>query len=147
MIIKGRWKGAFIMIVLWSVAVSVTMFLIQNGADDPMLWISLLSSSIILGMGLVVYLGEYKLLAGVNTMSEQERSQYNMDEIASFMGMILVIESFVLFATLAVLWEILFFIAGILVFFAILIIAIVYININKKFKTDPQAKKLNFVQR
>jgi hypothetical protein len=147
MIIKGRWKGAFIMIVLWSIAVTVTALFFGDRIDEAMILISMLSSSFLLGIGMVIYLGEYMVLAGVNTMSEKERSQYNMDEITSFMGIILAIESFVIFVALACVWDVMYFVIGILVFLAILVVAIVYVNISNRFKTDPQAKKLYFVQR
>jgi hypothetical protein len=47
--------------------------------------------------GLIIYLGDSRLLAGFNVMTEQERSHYNMDKITSFTGVNCVLMSYTFF--------------------------------------------------
>jgi hypothetical protein len=97
MAIKGRTSGALILWVLWAAAAVFTAFLTPPGEAAGMIWVWFLFSAFITVLGLIVYLGHYMFLAGINTMTEKERSMYDLEKISSFMGIVLVSWSYLFF--------------------------------------------------
>ncbi|MCL1811037.1 MAG: DUF3784 domain-containing protein [Methanomassiliicoccaceae archaeon] len=129
MLIKERWRDALVLSLLWAGITAILFCLLRDSHSDSMLWMSLLFSLLLMSLGLVVYLGGAVLLAGFNTMTEEERSRYNMKEVTSFMGIFLILLSFVTFLMLI-------FFVFIVVFIAAVLVMLVYVNISKRFKTN-----------
>lgn len=127
MMIRERRKGALILGLLWLAAVGATILIFRSSFSGVFLWIFLPVTFILMILGLVVYLGGIMLLAGFNTMSDEERAGYDEKEVTSFMGMFLVLASYI-FLLAAVSFMM------ILVFVAAVVIMLIYINTSKRFK-------------
>ena len=139
--IEGRRKGALIMGLMWIAVAAVVMLYLPKEDVDAMMWIWLLSSLIVMVCGIVVYLGFYMLIAGVNTMTANERSRYDMDKITSFMGISLVLTSLIFYLAwpLSVLYGFLMFGVMIALFIAAVLFMVIYLN-TKRFKADTYKK-------
>lgn len=76
------------------------------------------------------------LLAGYNTMSEEEKAQYDETALCKFMGKIMFGFSFsiLLFALSEFLNNKIFFVIGLVLFLALLVFSLVYSNTNDRFK-------------
>lgn len=109
---------------------TVTFFFFDIRPKTPLL---LLLPLLLMVLGLIVYLGGFMLLAGVNTMTKEERSRYNMNEITSFAGVFLVLLSYIAYLMMI---SIMFFAVFIIATFAM----IVYVNTSKRFRADTPAE-------
>ncbi|MDR1405447.1 MAG: DUF3784 domain-containing protein [Candidatus Methanoplasma sp.] len=131
--VEGRLRGALIMGVSWATA-SVASFCFLLDKQVTLVFCAFLTLSlIVVAIGISVYLGTTKLLAGFNTMSECEMSKYNVANITSFMGVFLVAVSYI-FLIQGVLGS-----AGralLLVVVGMLVIAVIYVNFNSRFKSE-----------
>jgi len=129
MVVKGRWKSALAMGLLWAVVMAAALYYLDLGLDGSTLLILLFSSIFLMVLGLIIYMGGAMLLAGYNTMSKEQRAQYNVNEITSFMGALLVLLSIVAFFMV-------FYLVLIAVFIGATIVAVIYVNVSKRFKAD-----------
>jgi len=134
MIKKERLIGALVMGLLW-VAVAAAPFFIHSSPSDKLgvflliLFISLLC----LVLGLIAYLGDVRVIAGFNMMTEKERSHYNINRVTFFIGILCVAMSYAFF---------LIYLSGIL--FTIVIVALTavtivfafYVGVGKRFRAD-----------
>ena len=121
MIKKEKLNGALVMGLLW-VAVTVASYFVRSPPLDG-LWlflIILLTSLLCVVLGLMAYLGDVRVLAGYNMMTEQEQSRYNMDKITLYIGMLCVLLSYAFF---------LIFLSWILFTIAILALTIVTVAV------------------
>lgn len=132
--IEGRLKGAAAICLLWMVAVAVTFYLISGSNSGAMILVFLAVSLFPMMIGLTVYFGNVEVLSGFNTMTELERSRYNIDEVSSFMGMFFAVFAYTIFLMAASL------VIGLVALFVSIIIMLVYINFSNRFKTDTQQK-------
>ncbi|MCL2296199.1 MAG: DUF3784 domain-containing protein [Methanomassiliicoccaceae archaeon] len=130
MMYRERWKGALAMGLLWTVATFVTYyFLLGDYMNGFGLWTILFVSLLLLVCGLAVYLGGVMLLAGFNTMTREERAQYNIKEVTSFMGIFLVLISYL---ALLMIIHFVFF----TVFIAAVLVMVIYVNVSKRFRAS-----------
>jgi len=97
-----------------------------------------ISIMLLITLGTVIYLGYYEVMTGFSTMTEDERKQYDLDKIASFMGLTLVILAFLTFfvtlACIVYLSNIDSIIAMVTILLTVLIGASIYVSINKNSK-------------
>jgi len=128
MMIKERWRGALFIGLLWAVVIALMYYFIE--LDPKISWLYFLFAPLLLmALGLVVYLGGAMLLIGYNSMSKEERTKYNENKITSFMGVSLVLLSFIIFPALM-------YIEFLAVFVAALILVLLYVSISKRFRVD-----------
>jgi len=128
MMIKERWVGALVIGLLWGVVIALMFYFIE--LDPKISWLYFLFAPLLLmALGLVVYLGGAMLLIGYNSMSKEERTKYNENKITSFMGVSLVLLSFIIFPALM-------YIEFLAVFVAALILVLLYVSISKRFRVD-----------
>lgn len=128
MMIKERWRGALVIGLLWAVVMALMFYFIE--LDPKISWLYFLFAPLLLmALGLVVYLGGAMLLIGYNSMSKEERTKYNENKITSFMGVSLVLLSFIIFPALM-------YIEFLAVFVAALILVLLYVSISKRFRVD-----------
>jgi uncharacterized membrane protein YjgN (DUF898 family) len=85
----------------------------------------------------MIYLGEIRLLAGFNIMTEQERSAYNISEVTSFMGVLCVVMSY---ASILMFFSVILSVIAIVAFSAVMVVMAFYVNIGKRFRADAQTK-------
>ena len=117
--------------LLWTIAVCITYFFLLRDHTLDGIWIMLFVSLLLMVCGLAVYLGGAMLLAGFNTMTKQERSQYNVKALTSFMGVFIVLLSyFALFMALHFAFFVVFIIAVLAV--------VIYVNVSRRFRANGQ---------
>ena len=129
MMYRERWIGALAMGLLWAVATGISYYILCDKLNTFGLWMMLFSSLLMVVFGLTVYLGGIMVLAGFNTMTEQERSQYNIEEVTSFVGILLVLLSYI-----SLLMLVYFVFIG--VFLAIVIFMAIYVSVGKRFRAS-----------
>jgi len=78
----------------WVAVVAAVMLYLPDDYRVLVVWLWPLISSVLMGCGVAVYLGGHMLLAGFNTMSEGERSAFDMDRVTSFTGISLALLSY-----------------------------------------------------
>lgn len=138
--IDRRRKGALLLSALW-IFVALTMLYFMRDKDlNLTFWAFFLVSLTTAILGIAVYLGTAKLLAGLNTMSDEELSTYNIEKITSFMGVILFLVS-LLFLSRGFLYTTEAEWLGAIIWLAIicvLIFAVIYVNFRKTFRESSQ---------
>jgi hypothetical protein len=142
MMITGKRKNALEMGILWVAAVAVIALLTPKGEMTVIAWIWIPITFIMAILGLVIYLGHYMFISGFNTMTEKELAVYDMDKITTFMGLSLVILSFIFF----LIWPLMeiygfgaFAVMTIIIFIFGVILMAAYTN-SKRFKKSAYAK-------
>ena len=140
--IVARRKNALLIGVLWLAAVAVVVLLMPESKDSFMLWFWPSISLLLMVLGLLVYLGSYMLLAGFNTMTEKERSAYDLEKVTSFTGASLVLLSYLFF----LMWPAIVLFDGMALFWVMFVVficgtffMIAFLN-SKRFKKNPQTK-------
>ncbi|MDR2846545.1 MAG: DUF3784 domain-containing protein [Candidatus Methanoplasma sp.] len=94
---KERLVVSAVSILLWV----VIYYLVSDYLRDVYNYggvVNLLVSLMFVILGSIVYAGGVMLLSGVNTTPKEELEKYNMDAMASIMGMAFIIASFVMIA-------------------------------------------------
>lgn len=78
------------------------------------------------------------LIAGYNTLPEEEKAKYNETALAKFMGKIMfgISGSLLLFALGHLFSQNILFIAGLVLFFGLIVFALVYINTGNRFNKN-----------
>ena len=132
MMIEERWKGALALSLLWVALMAVTLFFFDLVPKVSWL-LTLFIPLLIMVFGLIIYLGGYVLITGVNTMTKEERSRYDMNKITSFMGIFLILLSYIGFLMTI---SFVFFV----VFIAAVLAAFVYLFASKRFKAAAPAE-------
>ena len=95
--IENRKKGATVMCASWvAIVIISTIYFILTGFDATLV-IVLLTDTIMVVIGIPVYMGHIGILAGFNTMSEKELAEYNIPKITSFVGIFFVLTALVSF--------------------------------------------------
>ena len=134
MAIEGRKKGAGMMFLIWCTAPVSFLAYSAAHATDVFLVAVLLTSALIMGAGIAVYIGHVDLLAGFNTMDPKERAKYNIEKLSSFMGIWLVLMSFVMFFTAFIASIFMSELAAVMIFTAVIIVmaffAVIHANGN-----------------
>lgn len=76
------------------------------------------------------------LIAGVNTMSKEEKAKYNIPALCKFMGkfMFVIAFSILLFALGEVFEKNILFIIGQVILYLSIAFTLIYMNVSKKFK-------------
>ncbi|MGG7078663.1 DUF3784 domain-containing protein [Clostridium sardiniense] len=76
------------------------------------------------------------LIAGINTMSKEEKAKYNISALCKFMGkfMFVIAFSILLFALGEVFEKNVLFIIGQVIMYISIIFTLIYMNVSKKFK-------------
>lgn len=98
LMIRGRLKGAIALGLLWTAIASASYFFPESQLYAPGVFLLLLLVSLLMAVfGVVTYLGESLFIAGFNTMTERERSKYDMRRITLFMGVLCALMSYSLF--------------------------------------------------
>ena len=121
MIKKERLNGALVMGLLWVVIAVGTYFFRSPPLDNVWLFVILLLTSLLcVVLGLMAYLGDVRVIAGYNMMTERERTRYNIDKITLYLGALCVVVSYALF---------LIFLSLILFLIAVLALTVVMIAI------------------
>ena len=98
MFIEGRWKGAVLMCLLWAAGAAAVLYFKPFETTDWFSWSILAFSLIFLIMGLTTYLKvNWVARMQLNSMSEQERSRFDMKRFTSMCGMSYALISFLYF--------------------------------------------------
>jgi len=132
---KERLNGTLAMGLLWTIAVCISYYLLlRDHLNTLELWMILFVSLLLLVCGLTVYLG---YLGGIMPLTplnivvvvmEQSQSQFKKKEIASFMGISLVLLSYIFL--LATVYFVFAF-----VFVAAVVFVTIYACASKRFRT------------
>lgn len=88
-------------------------------------------------LGIVFSMGKGAfLIAGVNTMSKEEKAKYNIPALCKFMGkfMFVIAFSILLFALGEVFEKNVLFIIGQVILYVSIAFTLIYMNVSKKFK-------------
>ncbi len=88
-------------------------------------------------LGVVFSMGKGAfLIAGLNTMSKEEKAKYNVPALCKFMGkfMFVIAFSILLFALSEVFEKKVLFIIGQVIMYTSIIFTLIYMNVSKKFK-------------
>jgi len=94
-------------------------------------------SLLIAAFGLMIFLGDPRLIAGFNVMTEKERSTYNMKRVTFFMGALCMALSYTFFL---IFLSIILFCVMIVALCILTMVISFYINAGKIFKADASGK-------
>jgi len=131
MIKKERQNGALLMGLFWVVIAIGSYFIRGPTQEETWLFLILLLTSLLcVVLGLMAYLGDVRVIAGYNMMTEMERTRYNIDKITLYLGALCVVVSYALF--LALLSWVLFSIAVLALTVVMIAIAFGYGTRNDK---------------
>ena len=97
---ETRKKKIRMMCALWSI-IPVAFCIYALVSDSPNGIVALIAVMCICGllmlMGVFVYLGYTGLLAGFNTMTPDELNRYDMEKVSEFMGLSIIVSTFIAF--------------------------------------------------
>ncbi|MDR3074909.1 MAG: DUF3784 domain-containing protein [Candidatus Methanoplasma sp.] len=94
MLIEERRKKA---IVLCGVLAIVLVIEAAYANGESLMFMAFLISTVTGILGIAIYLGDYSLMAGANTMSDEEIKKLDMDRVTSFMGLSMLAISIIVF--------------------------------------------------
>lgn len=123
--------------ILYILVILTMAFYILNytTVGQEMVAISLVVSSLVQVIGIALLFGKYTILAGFNTMTEEDRMKYNMDSVCSAMGTIFIVLSYISFGMIVsadVNNHISY--ALLALFIALLLISSIWIGTSQRFK-------------
>jgi len=147
MLIKGRWRAALILCLLWAIALATSFYLVseaygREASSGQDFWIIALFSLFILLIGMVAFFGRIRVFFFLSyplilVASEIDTSKYDIEKASFALG--------ILTATLS--YVFLFIpIGGLIVVVALcvtaiaFVIGIIYVFAAKRFRADPQPK-------
>lgn len=138
MLMESRKKGICLLAVAWLIVPILFVYMLSQNVMDSSSFIYILVSFGMIVMGIVVYAGNYTFLSGFNTMSKEERMEYNGDEISKISGLFFCGIAYVSGAGSLVIVAIYGNLTGvvfhILSFLILLFTWVIYVSVGKRFK-------------